>query len=306
MPASNSKEISLPFQLPPPPGFGENPRWTGTEFEIGDVKTRVLSYYTGRSGWTDELTSFHECIAGEDHYIDRASRRHTMVSLRRWMKTDCPVVMDIGCSSGLMLKAVLNAFPRGLAIGADYVSGPLETLGGRLPGIPLIQFDLTSCPLPDMSVDAIVLLNVLEHIEHDEDALAQVARILKPGGVAVIEVPAGPNLYDVYDKMLMHHRRYRMCDLLEKISRARLQVLERSHLGFLLYPAFWATKKLQKRHLNKGSAAQREIVARNISTASSHPLMHKLMEFEERARGRVSFPFGIRCLVTCGSGIRER
>ena len=54
---------------------------------------------------------------------------------------------------------------------------------------------------------------MLEHVEDDQAAIRQVYRILQPGGVAVIEVPAGPDLYDIYDRQLMHHRRYRcaMC-----------------------------------------------------------------------------------------------
>ena len=43
-----------------------------------------------------------------------------------------------------------------------------------------------------------MLLNVLEHIDDHSSAIAQVARVLKPGGVAVVEVPAGPHLYDTY------------------------------------------------------------------------------------------------------------
>ena len=158
---------------------------------------------------------------------------------------------------------------------------------------------LQSAPLPDECVDGIVLLNVLEHIERDEAALSHVARILKPGGVVVIEVPAGPGLYDVYDKLLYHHRRYRMKDLLDKISRSGLKPLERSHLGFLLYPPFWATKKRGQRYLDKPESIQKEVVTRNITTASSRPVMHKLMEFEAALRRSIYFPTGIRCLVTC-------
>jgi hypothetical protein len=126
-----------------------------------------------------------------------------------------------------------------------------------------------------------------------------VARILKPGGIAVIEVPAGPNLYDVYDKLLLHHRRYSMRDLLDKVSRCGLQTVEKSHLGFFLYPAFWATKKRGRRYLNESEAVQQEIVSRNIKTASTHPLLHAAMAAEEWLRNWVYYPWGIRCLLTC-------
>jgi len=209
------------------------------------------------------------------------------------------VIMDIGCSSGLMLKVLRERFANASILGADYVRGPLEALAAKLPDVPLLQFDLTRCPLPDESVDGIVLLNVLEHIERDDLALHHIARILKPNGVAAIEVPAGPGLYDVYDKLLFHHRRYRMPDLVEKVERCGLRVAEKSHLGFFLYPAFWVTKKRGRRYLNSSQEVQRAVVSRNITTVSSNPAMHRLMAFEAGLRKWIYYPFGIRCLVTC-------
>ena len=259
----------------------------------------VLEYEIGQSGWTDGLTAFHEETAQANHYIDCASRRHTLNQLRRWLTMPSPVVIDIGCSSGFMLRSLQDEFPDAIPIGADYIRGPLETLAQNLAGVPLLQFDLTTCPLPDRSVHGVVLLNVLEHIQRDEVALAHVARILKPDGIAVIEVPAGPSLYDVYDKLLLHHRRYSMRDLLDKVSRCGLQTIEKSHLGFFLYPAFWATKKRGRRYLNESEAVQQDIVSRNIKTASTHPLLHAAMAAEEWLRNWVYYPCGIRCLLTC-------
>ncbi len=290
---------SFPVSFPPTESGAPAPVWTGHSFQIGDSETAILTYEVGRSGWTDELTSFHEDTAGADHYIDRASRLHTLHQLRQWLPADSPVIIDIGCSSGLMLDLLRREFPLASVLGADYVRGPLEALARQRPGVPLLQFDLTSCPLPDMSFHGIVLLNVLEHIERDEAALAQVARLLKPGGIAVIEVPAGPQLFDVYDKLLFHHRRYSMKDLLGKVQRSGLQVVAKSHLGFFLYPAFWVAKKRGRRYLSASEEVQKKIVSRNITTASSLPLMHKLMELEAALRTRIYYPFGIRDLITC-------
>jgi ubiquinone/menaquinone biosynthesis C-methylase UbiE len=289
----------LPLVFPPPAGALDAPVWNGRTFCLGELNTPILEYEVGQSGWTDELTAFHEDTAGADHYIDRASRNHSASQLRKWLSANSPVIIDIGCSSGLMLHVLRDEFPHASLVGADFVRGPLEALAPEFPGVPFLQFDLTKCPLPDDSVDGIVLLNVLEHIEDDGLALSHVARILKPGGVVVIEVPAGPTLYDVYDKLLLHHRRYRMGNLIGKIESAGLQVLEKSHLGFLLYPAFWITKKRGRRYLSEDAETQRSMVSRRIMVASSNPAMHWLMEMEARLRRWVYFPFGIRCLVTC-------
>ena len=112
-----------------------------------------------------------------------------------------------------------------------------------MPGVPLIQLDLTHSPLPDNQLDAIVALNVLEHIDDDQKAMAEIARMLKPGGIAVIEVPAGPGLYDFYDAHLLHYRRYSRSSLRQMASGLGLEELEASHLGFFLYPPFALMKK---------------------------------------------------------------
>jgi SAM-dependent methyltransferase len=290
---------TCPIAFPAPAGQSQAPVWTGRAFRLGDCETAILAYETGRSGWTDELTAFHEATAADDHYMDRASRQHTLAELRRWLGTNAPVIMDIGCSSGSMLKLLLREFRPGNILGADYVRRPLEVLAGTLPGVPLLQFDLTACPLPDSSLDGIVLLNVLEHIENDDAALAQVARILKPGGIAIIEVPAAPNLYDIYDKQLLHYRRYRIGELVEKVSGQGLRVLARSHLGFFLYPAFWAVKKRGRRFLTADDEVQRAIVARQITNGRANPLLYRVMDLEAKLRNWIYYPFGIRCLLTC-------
>jgi ubiquinone/menaquinone biosynthesis C-methylase UbiE len=298
MPPDSCSQI-CPITFPPPAGQTQSPVWTGRTFRIGDCETAVLSYATGRSGWTDELTAFHEATAGDDHYIDRASQKHTLSQVRHWLGAKPAVIMDVGCSSGAMLKLLLREFRDSSILGADYVRGPLDVLAGRLSGVPLLQFDLTACPLPDRSLDGIVLLNVLEHIEEDDAALAQIARILKPGGIVVIEVPAGPNLYDIYDRQLLHHRRYRMRELIEKVSCQGLRVLTQSHLGFFLYPAFWVTKKRGRRFLTAEQEIQRAIVSRQITSARTNPLLYRIMDLEAKLRSWIYYPFGIRCLLTC-------
>ena len=88
-----------------------------------------------------------------------------------------------------------------------------------MPNTPLLQFDLTQCSLPDSCIDVLIMLNVLEHIEDHEKALSQARRILKPNGLLILEVPAGPHLYDVYDKFLHHFRRYTQTNLTSLVHK---------------------------------------------------------------------------------------
>ena len=287
------------FSFPIPPGFSEQPVYDGQGFVVGGERVPLLVYEPGVSGWTDDLTSFHEDTAGENHPIDVASRTRAIEEVRRCLREEKPVIIDIGCSSGFFLRDAKKAMPQAELIGADYVQGPLLKLATKLPGVPLVQLNLVKCPLPERSVDAAVLLNVLEHIEEDTEAMRQVFRILKPGGVAVIELPAGPHLYDVYDKHLMHFRRYELGALRKQLESVGFRVERASHLGALVYPMFRRVKKKNRRYLHAPAAEQKRVVAASISQSGASPLMHAAMRVEMALGRVVRYPAGIRCVVTC-------
>jgi SAM-dependent methyltransferase len=289
----------LSLALPAPPGANELPVWTGTDFRLGEARRRVLAFELGASGWSEELFQLHQLHSGGDHFIDVASRRHALGQLARWLPGQGGVILEVGCSGGYFLRDLAAARPQAEIIGADYTLGALEHLAERLAGVPLLQFDLTRCPLPDGSVDAVVLLNVLEHIERDDLALAQIRRILRPGGVMIAEVPAGARLYDLYDRHLMHFRRYDMAGLRRLVEAGGFEILERSHLGFLLYPPFWLTKKLNRLR-PKASAAKAERTVETLMTATRRGggAGGAAMRVEDWLRRRAYLPVGVRCLIT--------
>jgi SAM-dependent methyltransferase len=228
-----------------------------------------------------------------------ASREQAVSSLERWIDVPEPVILDIGCSSGYTLRLLRRRMPRATLLGADYVRRPLEKLGAAIPGLPLFQFDVTRCPLEDDSVDAVVLLNILEHIEDDGRAIQQIHRILRPGGLAAIEVPAGPHLYDIYDQRLMHFRRYQLKELTLLIRRIGFQIVKASHLGFFFYPAFWVAKR-RNRRLNRTTAeTQQAVIDRSMRLFGHSQALHSLMALERAVGRSISYPLGIRCIVTC-------
>jgi SAM-dependent methyltransferase len=285
-------DVEFPFALSDPNG-GTAPVWTGKGFRLHDGSlVPVLAYSVGASGWSDDLTGLHEESAGDRHYIDVASRRHAVTELSRYLRVERPVVMEVGCSSGYFLTELSRELPEAYVIGADYVLGPLEALAKKRQDLPLLRFDLAKCPLPDACLDGLVALNVLEHIEDDQVALDHIFRALKPGGAAVLEVPAGPELFDPYDKALMHHRRYDLAELTSKATAAGFSILSASHLGFLLYPAFALVKRRNQR---KGAV---DVKANIAVSAGDNPLLHLLMRIEDGLRRLIPLPFGIRCLVT--------
>jgi SAM-dependent methyltransferase len=294
--ASNGT-LSFPFQLPPQNAAESAPQWTGRGFIIGGQRRAILEYSTDLSGWDDSLTAVHEDATAGEHPIDVASRRLALRALSKHLKTTRPTILEVGCSSGYLLKSIRAAFVSATVIGADVVKMPLLRLADELPDVPLLRFDLARCPLPDECVDAVVMLNVLEHIGREDIALRQARRILKPEGILVIEVPAGAHLYDYYDKYLRHYRRYSRHHLVTRCAEAGFDALETSHIGFWLYPAFWLVKKWNRWHQPEKRKPIEKLVSAHISGSGSSFLMTLAMALETYCveRFHVSWPFGIRC-----------
>lgn len=285
------------FPWPPLPDSADRPRWTGKGFKVGQTDQAVLRYADAQSNWNPELTELHEAEAGSNHPIDRASRALAIRTLQRFAPAGEIVILDVGCSSGFVLDELQRIDQRFIVMGSDFIVEPLLKLAQRLPEVPLLQFDLRQCPLPNECVEAVTALNVLEHIAEHEQALAEIWRILKPGGVAHIEVPAGPHLYDIYDERLLHHRRYRLADLETMCRKCGFEVLKATHLGALVYPAFAWTKRRNRRALKLNAAEKKRIVAKQIRSSSESSLLRLLLQLEEWGGRVASYPFGIRCIM---------
>jgi hypothetical protein len=122
---------------------------------------------------------------------------------------------------------------------------------------------------------------------------------VRPGARAAIVVPAGPGLYDYYDRMLGHERRYAHGELPARARAAGLEVVADAHLGWTLYPAFWAKKKLnRRRHPNPSPPEVERLVAGDISSTERSRIGRAAVALEQRALARgVRAPFGIRDLV---------
>ncbi len=106
---------------------------------VGGERLRVLDYGAEPTGWTDELTSIHEDVDDEHHFTNVASREHALRGVVRWAPTSNPLILDVGCSSGYMLKLLRERMPTAVVAGADCVTGPLEHLAATMPGVPLFR-----------------------------------------------------------------------------------------------------------------------------------------------------------------------
>ena len=179
--ARGSELTAFSLKFPRPPGERIEPVWDGELFVVGDDRTDVLRYPVAQSGWTDDLTELHKELSDGRHYVDVASRKLAMRALKRYCSGTGRTILEVGVSEGHLLREMQAEGLGWRLIGADYTFETLKKLDDLRQKIPLVQFDLSDCPLPDGFADGLVALNVLEHIERDDRAVAHCFRILRPG-----------------------------------------------------------------------------------------------------------------------------
>ncbi|MBS0341903.1 MAG: methyltransferase domain-containing protein [Proteobacteria bacterium] len=106
------------------------------------------------------------------------------------------------------------------------ISAPaLAVLGTR--GGQAAMAEITRLPFAEGTFDLVCALDIVEHVDDGDGALAELVRVARPGGVLLISTPLHPSLWTAFDDLVGHKRRYRPGQLLELLARSGLDV-ERS------------------------------------------------------------------------------
>jgi SAM-dependent methyltransferase len=213
--------------------------------------------------------------------MDMAFRRRARWLLARLDLHDGLRVLDLGCGPGWYTWALSRLGSLEL-VAIDTDSGRLQALAELQTGAELVTADASRLPFDDASFDRVLMSEVLEHVEDDAAALAEIRRVLRPGGVLALSVPHAryPWLWDPISRVWTglgrepirsgpivgiwtnHVRLYEPAELVARVQTAGLDVLELDELThasvpfahFLLYGI---GKPLLEKGLLTGRAAER-------------------------------------------------
>jgi SAM-dependent methyltransferase len=135
-------------------------------------------------------------------------------------QTPTPRILDVGCGTGANLE-MLGEF--GDAEGVDVSADALSFCRQR--GLDHVRLgEAETLPYSDQSFDLVTALDVVEHLDDDLAGLREMYRVLKPGGHAMMFVPAFMFLWGVQDDVSHHRRRYTMKQLKEKVTTAGFEI----------------------------------------------------------------------------------
>ncbi len=173
-------------------------------------------------------------------------------------------VLDLGCGTGRFAASLAAEGRRVLAVDP----APDVRLSPR--GATLVG-SAERVPLGDGSVGSVMVRDVIEHLD-DAAALAECHRVLRPGGLLLVLVPAWPSLWSVRDERAGHLRRYTRRTLRRAVEGAGFDVIRLRGYQLTLLPAV---------------AAARWYAARRPSTETAASLRH-----EEHPPGPLNTAFG--------------
>ncbi len=200
------------------------------------------------------------------------------------------MVFDLGCGSGFLVGELQK---RGFqAYGSDISREAIEY--GKNRGIENLKVrEGDGVNFPDNYFDLVLALDVLEHIENDSKAIGELNRVLRPGGMAIITVPAYMFLWGVQDEVSRHFRRYTLSKLVEKIKKnSDLRMVKKSYFNTLLFLPIALF-----RFLSKFATQPKRESDFEIGNGLANSIFYNIFNLETFWLRHFNFPFGVSILL---------
>jgi SAM-dependent methyltransferase len=207
----------------------------------------LLAPDLARGNPTDAEYGYDELHAAEGSHFWFTNRSQLIAwSVRRYFP-DARSFFDVGCGTGGVLDALRTGVPGVRLAGADALLSGLAYARRQLPDVALTQVDIRRLPY-DREFDLVGAFDVLEHLDDDRQALAEMYRSTTVGGGLIVTVPQHPFLWSALDDYSHHRRRYTRRQMVAAIERVGYVVQRATSFMTLTLPAQLASR-LRKQNL---------------------------------------------------------
>ena len=218
------------------------------------------------------------------HWWYRA-RREVLAELIRREAAPPPRahILEIGCGTGHNLP-MLGAFGEVDAVELDEEARAIaeQRLGRTVMSAPLPEL----AGVPDGRYDLIAALDVIEHIDDDQAALAAISAKLKPGGKLVMTVPAHQWMWSAHDVVNHHKRRYSKNALKRLVDGSPLRLHKLGYFNSLLFPLAMADRFASK-------LRRKEDADLKLPSAPLNSALEAVFRTERHFVGRLPLPPGL-------------
>lgn len=232
-----------------------------------------------------ELFVYQKIMAHEEKdWWYRGLRNILLSYLKKFSTDEKGKVLDVGCGTGFLMKMLSEKLE---VYGIDPSSEAIKLAQSK--GLKsAIQASIEKIPFPDNYFGVVFCVDVLEHVKNDVKALKEMYRVLKPGGIAILNTPAYEFLWSQHDNSANHYRRYSCESLENKIKATHFKVLKLTYINSLLFPIALIHRLSLKYFFNSSVATDIDSVPGPIQ-----PLFYKIFSFESYLLGKLNFPFGL-------------
>lgn len=162
------------------------------------------------------------------------------------------------------------------------------------PGTAFVLGSAEILPFATGTIDLLVAADVLEHLRHDHAAMAEIVRVIRPGGLIVITVPALPSLWGAQDIVSHHFRRYTKRSLRELLRSGQLPDARVQYFNTLLFPPIAATRWL-RRATGRIEAARSDF--EDNAPGLANELLAGVFGAERELVNRFPMPIGVSLLA---------
>ena len=220
----------------------------------------------------------------ETHWWYRASHRLVFQMLESKMPDwRTKSILDAGCGTGAILQRLGNPDAN---IGIDLAPEAIEFCRKR--GLRnAYQADIMTLPFSENSFDAVICSSVIYHewVKDVGAALRELHRVLRPGGLLLLNAPAFQFLHSAHDEAVMTARRFRKQEIRSLLRENGFSIRRLTYWTTLLFPLAVVARTLG------GSKSGRDF--ESDQTSLSQRLFAKVMSIELSLLKKISLPFGV-------------
>lgn len=231
-------------------------------------------------------------------------RRNLYVLLEKywdWKRQPNPRILDCGCGTGANLEQLVKGFGGKLntddAWGFDVSADALRFSQKRGLAGRIAQGSITEIPYAGNTFDIALSFDVLNNLPDDRPGFDEVGRVLRHGGIFILNLPANQFLYGKHDRAIGGRRRYSREQVAKRFAEAGMKVERSTYLNTLLFPPAALVRLLNR---NRGQSHPEEAHSDLTPPPSTlNRLLAQTMSVEAELLRRTNWnlPFGLSVMT---------